>query len=237
MENSIEINTTQNVPIDYKVAGIGGRIIAHILDWVLFYIYFYIINLIIGGMSIISNGKMTMIVILLMPVLLYDLLCELLMNGQSIGKMITGIKVIKVDGTQPSIGAYSIRWIFRLVDTISMGGMVALLTIMFNGKGQRLGDIVANTTVIDKNKRVGLENTVLNEVDENYTPMFKSVKALNDRDIAIIRDILNKDTIPDYEKKLNEVATKVKEITGIKDQKMNDEQFLRTVVKDYLNMD
>ena len=54
-----------------------------------------------------------MFVILYLPFFFYDFLCEIFLNGQSIGKKILKIKVVKIDGTQPGLGSYFLRWIYK----------------------------------------------------------------------------------------------------------------------------
>jgi len=60
------------------------------------------------------------------------------MNGQSVGKRAMNIRVINLDGTQPTLGAYLMRWLFRLVDTMIFGSVVALVVASANGKGKEL---------------------------------------------------------------------------------------------------
>ena len=70
------------------------------------------------------------------------------MNGQSVGKRILKIKVISLDGSQPSIGQYFIRWLFRLVDFALTAQVGGLICVAVSKNKQRIGDIVAGTTLI-----------------------------------------------------------------------------------------
>ncbi|PIO47659.1 MAG: hypothetical protein CMR00_08990 [[Chlorobium] sp. 445] len=62
----------------------------------------YLAALKLGDVSI------AVFVLIFLPTMFYDLLFETFMNGQSIGKKPMNIKVIKVDGTQPSFLSYFI---------------------------------------------------------------------------------------------------------------------------------
>ncbi|MFV0538892.1 MAG: RDD family protein [Dysgonomonas sp.] len=102
---NIEVQTTQNVTIDYETASVGNRILAYIIDWVVIIIWYLgwagMISLI--GESIFSifsdNGLMIFFVIVItVPILFYDLLMETYNHGQSIGKMIVKIRVVPVGG-------------------------------------------------------------------------------------------------------------------------------------------
>jgi uncharacterized RDD family membrane protein YckC len=55
------------------------------------------------------------------------------------------IKVVKIDGSQPGIGSYFLRWLIKPVDVFFTYGSVGIITMLINGKGQRLGDLAANT--------------------------------------------------------------------------------------------
>ena len=69
-----------------------------------------------------------------------------------------------------------------------MGG-VAVVTILLNGKGQRLGDIAGGTTVISEKKKVNIENTLTVDLPENYQPKYPQVTVLNDMDIQEVKNI------------------------------------------------
>ena len=138
----IEIQTTQNIHLEYETGSIGERFVAAILDRLFIFFWLMIWGLIIGALDI--NFSVWLVVIVGAPVLFYFLLCELLFNGQSVGKRIMSVRVAKIDGTVPSFGDYFIRWVFRLVDNVA----VAIVCMMFTAKCQRLGDLAAKTCVI-----------------------------------------------------------------------------------------
>src|SRR5512145_3290094 len=142
MEN-IDIQTSQNVAIEQPVASVGERIAATLIDLVFVFTYCIIVAS-LGSFKETPVGTM----VFMIPALFYHLVSESVMNGQSWGKKIMKIKVVKIDGTHPIFGPYLIRWIFRLVDVLFLFGAISTIVIIVNGKGQRLGDIAANTTVI-----------------------------------------------------------------------------------------
>src|ERR1700744_2524506 len=128
---TIKITTSQNIDIDYEVAGLGERILARLIDLAIFFLI-YILGLSIGSLANWFTGENVTIIIaiIIYAVLLvfYDLIFEIFMNGQSIGKRIMKIKVISLDGGQPRIGQYFMRWMFRIVDfLITFPGLVALI--------------------------------------------------------------------------------------------------------------
>jgi uncharacterized RDD family membrane protein YckC len=72
------------------------------------------------------------------------------LTGQSLGKMIFGIKSIKQDGTKASIGNVTARHLFDAVDFFPFFGIVGLIVASRNNLSQRIGDLVAKTIVVKK---------------------------------------------------------------------------------------
>ncbi|MFQ5640754.1 MAG: RDD family protein [bacterium] len=238
MEESVQIQTAQNVEIDYAIAGIGDRVLALFIDYVILAGYaigavFFVSLLRTAGLTS-DNGFIALWVVLSLPFLCYDLLCEIFMDGQSFGKKALKIKVVKIDGAQPGIGDYFLRWIFRIIDILVLYGSVAIITILINGKGQRLGDIAAGTTVVKLKAPVRLEDTILTVVEDKYQPVFSWVMQLSDSDIATIKKVLNSKV--EDPKIANHVAFKTKTAIesklGIQSDLM-PRTFLKTVLKDY----
>jgi uncharacterized RDD family membrane protein YckC len=187
-------------------------------------------------------------VLVKLPALFYYLVCEITMNGQSVGKMLLRIKVITEEGGQPSIGQYLIRWAFRLADLpiwilpavlfgqfpwlailLIFGG---LFCVIFTNKSQRIGDLLAGTILIDLKNRHTWQDTVFTEVESSYTPRYPQVMQLSDRDINTLKSII--ETIRrknDYDLSLR-IAERIKSKL-----KMNSDQdsmdFLQTLLKDY----
>lgn len=233
--DKIRISTTQNVTIDYTIASIGDRILAALLDYLLFLVYFIIIGYIIseiGGLE--NNTYLSML--LFLPVFFYDLYCELFFNGQSFGKYILKIKVVKIDGSQPNLGSYLLRWIFRLIEgVIFFWGLVGLFTILINGKGQRLGDIAAKTAVIKIGNKIALQDTIYKKVATDYNVVFREAENLSEKDITIISEIFNYALKEGKFDVINQLADKTKTTLNIKTD-LKSIAFLETIIKDFTHL-
>ncbi|MFL5765287.1 MAG: RDD family protein [Bacteroidia bacterium] len=230
--DNISIQTTQNVDIEYELASVGDRILATLLDYVFFLAYFLVIGIFAG----ITRGALfeseAVIVIIVLPVLLYDLICEMVFQGKSFGKMIMKIKVVKLDGSQAGFGAYLLRWLLRIIDTRLFSGGVALIAILANGKGQRIGDMAAGTTVIKMKQKVTLNDTILAKVRPNYTIVYPEVSRLSDNDIAIIKEVMRVSLRTNNHQAIEKLANKIKQTMGVT-VNLPHAQFLSTVVQDY----
>jgi uncharacterized RDD family membrane protein YckC len=222
----ISIETTQNVKIDYISAGIGDRILAYIIDALVILAYFGILAFVF---NLFSTNSMVITIALIIPPFLYHLLCEIFMNGQSIGKRQMKIKVVKLDGSSPGIGAYLLRWILRPIDITLFSGGIAILTIAITRHNQRLGDLAADTTVV---KMDAQQELPVFAVEENYTPRFPEVVNLSDADIEVIQRVLKVYRDSGNQQPVLVTVEKMKDVLQI-DSELPPLQFLYTLVKDY----
>ncbi|MDB5033470.1 MAG: hypothetical protein JWQ98_711 [Chlorobi bacterium] len=232
----VQIQTTQNVDIEYEVANIAERIGAWAIDALILFGYAVIIFAITSSLartSSIGEGPVTiMTVIFALPYLFYELLCEIFMNGQSFGKKVFKLKVVKLDGSQPEIGGYFLRWLLRIADIWIAFGTVAVVTILFNGKGQRLGDLAAGTSVVKIKPAVTLSDTILANVADDYVPTYPQVMELKDEDIAVIMEVLTSREYRDDPTIVRALVTRIQDTIGVTSE-LTPKKFLRTVVKDY----
>jgi uncharacterized RDD family membrane protein YckC len=232
---NLHVETGQNVIIKQDLANVGERIGAQLIDYVIIFTYFIFITIIAENTFKWSNKDVFM-VIALIPVFFYSFLSETFMQGQSLGKKALKIQVVKVDGSQASIGSYLIRWMFRIIDVNFLYGIVAIITISVNGKGQRLGDIVAKTSVISLKRKKKIEDTIYVDVPEDYKLTYPEVEFLSDEDIKTIKDVIKqykKDvTAPIANSMLKKTNEAVKRKMGIETKEV-PLIFLQTIIKDY----
>jgi uncharacterized RDD family membrane protein YckC len=237
--DSIKISTAQNIDIDYEIAGLGERIAARCIDLAIFLVI-GAIGLVLMGvaqMSMSGNASLVVFFIFLAIFVFYDLVCEITMDGQTLGKKVLKIKVISIDGTQPTFGQYIFRWLFRVIDFgFPFGwGVVALISVAVTKNHQRLGDILSKTTLIKTKPRTEFANVAFSfNLPEEYNPQFKEVLHLNDRDIELIHEVLTGYYQTGNADLIYAMAAKTKEhifvtIPG----GMNELQFLEAVLKDY----
>lgn len=182
--DTIRIDTAQNIAIEQSIASIGERIAATILDMI--FIISYVITVALIARVIHYSW---MIYLVFLPMAGYSIISELFMNGQSWGKKILKIKVVKIDGTPTTFSSYFLRWVLRLVEILAMFGSLAMIVIIFNRKGQRLGDIAGNTTVI-RLRNNSLKETIYTHIPDNYTVVIPEVYKLSVNDIYTIKEVL-----------------------------------------------
>ncbi len=233
MADSYKINTTQNVHLDFEVASIGDRIGAGIIDMLIIYAYYILITVLIA-FEILPNDAGYLYVYYLFP-LLYHLGFETLNNGRSIGKMVLKTRVMRADGTEPHFSDFVIRWFIGLFEIMISSGVVAVFAYLFNGKGQRIGDIAAGTTVVKLKQRVTLSQTIFEETAETYVPTYTNADVLTDAEIEAIKEVINAFT-KNYSV---ETLTLISKTKFVIEQRLNvkaqgsDKDFLMLVIHDF----
>ncbi len=234
----ISVNTVQNVNIDYEMAGVGPRILATLLDFLILGstgLLFLLLGSMGVGISQGSTGSIVFIIILLSILPLYHLLCELFFNGKSVGKMALGLQVVRLDGKKVNFWDYMLRWIFRLIDITLTSGTLAIISIVVTRRMQRIGDLAAGTTVIRQKTPVSLQDLTQHVMPAGYTVIFPQVSLLSDRDIRIVNEVITEVNRSLDFKLLDPLAKKIKEVTGISTD-MDNQTFIKTILKDYFHL-
>ena len=154
-------------------------------------------------------------------------------HGQSFGKKLINIRVVKVDGSTPSIGSYLLRWILFPIDGPITSGL-GLLVILLNKNNQRLGDLAAGTMVI-KEKNYRKIHVSLDEFDyltQNYHPVYPQSADLSLEQVNVITRTLESSE-KDRARRVTALAKKVQELLSVTPRDGNQEKFLQTVLRDY----
>lgn len=233
--NKIQIETAQNVQITQNIAGVGIRILAFIIDGLILTAYeflsFYImVKSFFGFSDTVQIWAASMVMGL--PLLFYHLTMEVFNNGQSIGKAALKIRVTCLDGTAPRLSHYLLRWIMRIADISLTSGGLAIFVILLNGKGQRLGDLAAQTTVISEKQRYSLKSILLSSQVQNYIPVYPQVTILTDRQIHTIHNLFKTAVKKRDERVIDSLAEKISVLTET-EIPANKTHFINQILKDY----
>lgn len=238
--SELSINTTQNVTINFTAASIGHRLLAFGIDLLIIIAYLISIFLLMaytGFSSFVDRmdgwSQMAIQSIVFLPVMFYSLLFETFFEGQSLGKKIVRIKVVKIEGYQASFGDYLIRWLFRMIDIVISSGVIGFISIIMNKKAQRLGDMAAGTSVITLRNNINISSTILEEINDDYKPIYSLVIKLSDNDVRIIKENFIRAKAGNDLELLAKLTAKIESVTGIKNQSGNHVDFINTIMKDY----
>jgi uncharacterized RDD family membrane protein YckC len=226
---TIRIDTPQNVAIEYNVATIVSRGLASLLDWTVLVGYTVLFFQVLDWFDLYGVPDWFYVLVLGIPWTFYNLLFEIFMDGRSIGKRVLNIKVARLDGGQPGLGHYLMRWALRPIDALAFLGAVVIL---FNGKGQRLGDIAAGTCVISLKQRVRLSDTLLVDIPEDHKPTYAEVVRMNDKHARLVKRVL-RNTSTRRRRLVDQMAERVKRELQLTSEQPAEE-LLRTVLLDYV---
>ncbi len=226
----VSIHTSQNVQISYSLAGLSDRIFAYLIDAAIMFSVTMVLIIILAYAGVLNTSPL-LVLIAVMPAFFYHLILEITQNGQSIGKKIMNIKVVKLDGSQANIGSYLLRWLIWPVDTFFYGG-IAILCITIGGKGQRLGDMAAGTTVIKLKKSGFLQTHTLTDLNEDYKPVFTNADELTPDYVDLIQKAIQAKLEMLDDHPVIAIAAKIRQKLEITTD-LPDLKFLHTILKDY----
>ncbi|MDY0988658.1 RDD family protein [Flavobacterium sp. ACN2] len=239
--SELSINTTQNVKINFIAASVGERLGAFFIDLFIIICYITALSIILFDwlqldrlmVNLDGWSRGAIFLLLYSPVIVYSLVLESVFEGQSLGKKLLKIKVVKIDGYQAGFGDYLIRWFFRVIDFFTFFGLPGLISVITSQKSQRLGDMAAGTAVITLKNRINISHTILEEIGEAYVPTYPLVIKLSDNDMRIIKETYQKAAAKNDHEVLYKLVAKIESVTGIKNQSGNNIDFIRIILKDY----
>jgi uncharacterized RDD family membrane protein YckC len=255
----IQIATPFNIDLEFEIAEFHKRLFAYLIDFTL--LIFFLIGMkyfYYGGFGQASEEELKShvgidILTISVPMLLYSLVSEVMMHGQTIGKKIMNIRVISLDGGEPQLSQYIVRWMFKAFEwpfffgyTIltrqslvvyiiitCFFGIIVVIMIAISKKSQRLGDLAANTVVVNTRSVFSVEDTVFMEIQQNnYVVKYPEVLKLSDRDINTIKNVVSMFYKNHNTQTCGRVAMKVQEVLKIQTD-MYAIDFLEKLLADY----
>ena len=189
--------TPERVSLQYDIAGIGSRGAAAIVDTViqsvaLTVIFFALTAGLAAGSAFLSVGSgpgaATLFLALFVLAVFaiadgYFILFEIIWNGQTPGKRMVGIRVIRENGYPMRPIDAVIRNLVRIVDWLPGAYGIGVLTMLLNKRSKRLGDFASGTIVVREGSR-GAAVPLMPTVAET------SGIRLSSADATLVRDFL-----------------------------------------------
>ena len=157
-EQTVDVETPEMVVLTYSLAGIGSRVLAGVTDLLICVGLLFAVSMAVVGLggsiaigSDLSASWGSALLILAQFVVLwgYYVLFEGLMDGQTPGKRMHRLRVVREGGYSVTFGVSAVRNLVRMLDMQpGLFYLVGLSSLFFTKRGRRLGDLVAGTIVV-----------------------------------------------------------------------------------------
>jgi uncharacterized RDD family membrane protein YckC len=252
--SNVQISTPFNISLEFEIAPFYKRLLAYFLDLIILVMYAVFMRYFLyDGLQL--NGEFSIgidILVISLPMLLYHLICEISFHGQSLGKMAMGIRVMSLEGGDPTLSQYLLRWFFRVWEwplvfsfvlpgfqimlqliVVGVFGVIVIIIIAVTEKNQRLGDLAANTAIVNTKIQSSIHDTVFMEITQkNYEVLFPQVLKLSDRDINTIKTVLNQSYKTNNYEMAHRIAARIKNVLQVEND-LEVDVFLERLIADY----
>ncbi len=203
MSEQIIIETPENIAFGYEVAGIGSRFLAALLDTLVqgvIYAALLVVFALISYTGVLaelpswaSNWIAVFILLVLFLVQFgYYIAFEIFMGGQSPGKRLLNLRVIKENGYPLSAIDVLIRNLIRIIDFFPFGYGVGVVVMFLNDRAKRLGDLAAGTLVVNVREQVKLSELQLPAEARASSVEMPGLEKLRQGDIELAESFLRR---------------------------------------------
>jgi uncharacterized RDD family membrane protein YckC len=214
----LQIDTPENVVFGYEIAGIGSRFMAAMVDHIAIGVMQVIVVLIVlmigesvGGVANLDTLSAWVVAALALIAFAllwgYFILFETLWSGQTPGKRLVKLRVIRVDGTPITLVEALVRNLTRLIDFLPVTYGIGIVTMFIDSQSRRLGDLAAGTLVVFDRPEITLESlrtppplrapvSLATQPGQPGQPTGPEtefpVERLTERDVAMVEDYLRR---------------------------------------------
>ena len=239
---TVDIHTNQNVVITYELAVLWQRMVAFLMDLIIIGAIFWLLSLVAVATIFLKQSQWIAIVLTVgFPFVFigYFLLTNLWLKGQSPGKRVMKLKIMKFNGQPVRWGDVLLRDLFLFPEVIITSGLLGALLIGATDRNQRLGDILANTVVVNErnSQSVSLKGLLSRRTTADYAPAFPQVTRLSEHELLLVNRALERArNYPSkaHEQAMETVAQKMEDKLNITRQGYATEAFLRRLSQDYV---
>jgi len=230
--NTIEIATTHNIIFRYVLANPIQRALAFAADLFIVFIYMVLVT------YIFNDFKLLRFLFIFPVITFYHLTFEMFNHGQSPGKMLVNLRVISLNGSNPTPGDFFMRWVFRLIDIFFSLGSIGLLYMTSSEKNQRMGDVLAQTAVISlqSDLSLSLKSIAAEEIYEEDI-LYPGIVRYNDQDMLLLKQSLSRYQLypnPHNESVVLSLAKKMSEDLQISLKETVKIDFMKRALREYV---
>lgn len=156
-DDKLTIETPEQIPLEFSLAGIGSRFLAQVVDNLILMAIYLALALVGGGLLFAARSRLSGLGVWVLAALIlasfavgqgYFIGFETHWNGQTPGKRFFNLRVITDSGRPISVYEALGRNMLRVVDSLPGFYAIGILTILISRRNKRLGDLVAGTVVV-----------------------------------------------------------------------------------------
>lgn len=204
MDRTLEVRTPESIAFSYELAGLGSRFLALIVDQA---IQILVLLAIFGSFflavsraaaarqaspfadKLAGSLSVALLIAILFAVLFgYFIVFEALWNGQTPGKKLLGLRVVRDGGYPIDFGASLIRNLIRIGEQLVGYYALAAISALLSPENKRLGDLAAGTIVV---RDAGLAAPRA-PLQRDYEPTYAATRYLNGDERALIKRFLDR---------------------------------------------
>jgi uncharacterized RDD family membrane protein YckC len=229
--NKIKFRTPESVELEFTLAGIGNRAWALLIDYhvlaaimTLFVVVWVTVAVQLGDLWTIIFGKQVSLWLIAIALIFgfaiyagYFVFFETLWHGQTPGKRLAKIRVVRDDGRPVGLQQATLRALLRPIDEFFYLGS---LFIIFSDKEKRVGDLAAGTIVIQAQRPLASSTLT---ISEQAKPIYEHLLQVADLssllpdDFAVIREYLLRRSVMSTKARINLALELTKQVQDIID--------------------
>jgi uncharacterized RDD family membrane protein YckC len=201
------IATPEGLELNLTLAGPASRFVSAIVDILIQLVVLVCAAIVLGslGDAGFGGGGVALAVwfaISFCVITFYDVFFEVFNGGRTPGKLLNGLRVVRVSGHPVTFLTSAIRNIVRPVDFLPSAYVLGAIVILATRKNQRIGDVVAGTLVVREPRRRGApEATVVAPpapAARSPTSLGWDTSRITPEEVAAVRQFLERRTEIEY---------------------------------------
>lgn len=150
IDGRLALTTPEGVRLLLTPAGPTTRAWAWLIDLLLWLFAVWLMAIVLLGSKL---GQGVYLMLLFLSYWGYPIICEVYFGGRTLGKRILGIEVVRADGLPVGWRESALRNLMLVADFLPAMYFAGLLSMLYDSRSRRLGDIVAGTQVVYTEQR------------------------------------------------------------------------------------
>ena len=204
MDRTLEVRTPESIAFSYELAGLGSRFLALIVDQAIqilvllaifgsFFLALWRAGQARHAAPLTDKFAMSLAIALIIAVVFvvlfgYFIIFEALWNGQTPGKKLLGLRVVRDGGYPIDSGASLIRNLIRVGEQLIGYYILAAISALLSSENKRLGDLAAGTIVV-RDARLAAPRS---PIERGYEPAYAPTRYVNGDERALIKQFLDR---------------------------------------------